>query len=55
MDDEKVAMLIEGLGDDVKTAFIAYLVMDYGSLWLFFGLITWGIRTVWKNRKEFSV
>ena len=50
--DEKLVEVIQGLGDDAKTVVIAYLVLEYGSLMILVGLCTWGIRTIWKNRKE---
>ncbi len=52
MSDEKVMALIEALGDDAKTAFIAYLICDYGAALLIVGLIAWGLRTVWAKYKE---
>lgn len=52
MGNEEVLKLIEALGDDAKTAFIAYLVIDYGSLWIFFALVTWGVRAFWKAHKK---
>lgn len=55
MDSESVLLLIESLGDDAKLAFIIYLALDYASLWVLFGLVTWGVRTLWKNRKDMNL
>ncbi len=55
MNDEQMITLIESLGDDAKTAFITYLVLDYGSLWIIIALIAWGIRTLWKKRGEWNI
>ncbi len=55
MNDQQLLTLIELLGDDAKTAFIAYLVIDYGSLWVIVALCAWGIRTVWEKRSEWSL
>ena len=52
MNDEAILKLIESLGDDAKTAFITYLCIDYGMVALIVGLTTWGIRTVWKEKKD---
>ena len=52
MNDEQMMVLIESLGDDAKGVFIAYLVLDYGSLWVMLALGMWGIRTLWKKRDE---
>ena len=50
MTNEALYKLIETLGDDAKTILIVYLVFHYGSLWVFMGLMTWGIRTLWLKR-----
>lgn len=50
--DEALLKLILGIGDDAKTVVITYLVLEYGSIMIFIGLCTWGIRTLWKNRNE---
>lgn len=52
MTEEKIAMLLEKLGTDGLHAFYAYLVVDYGSLWLLLALCAWGIRAVWSKVKE---
>jgi hypothetical protein len=49
---EEMLKMLEVLGDDAKSAFIIYLVFDYGSLWLLIGLVTWGVRTVWKRETQ---
>lgn len=50
--DEKLIAVIEKLGADGITVFCTYLFLEYASLWLSFGLIAWGIRTVWAHFKE---
>lgn len=53
MTDEIMMKLIENLGDDAKTAFIMYLCFEYGSMLILLGLATWGVRSFWKERKDF--
>lgn len=52
MTEETIYKLIEIIGDDAKTVFITYLVLEFFSVWLIIGLITWGVRTLWKKRNE---
>lgn len=51
MSEEKLMMLLEKLGAEGISAFYVYLALDYVSIWLLIGLITWGVRTVWKQVK----
>lgn len=50
--DEKLIAVIEKLGADGITVVFTYLFLEYATLWLFFFLVTWGIRTVWEHVKE---
>jgi hypothetical protein len=52
MDEEAVLKLIETLGDDAKQAFMMYLFCEYGSFFVLLGLVTWGVRALWKKHKD---
>jgi len=50
--DEKMELLIRGLGDDGLQAFYIYLAADYISGFIMIGLFIFGIRAVWKKVKD---
>lgn len=53
MSDELV-MVLKELGNDGLTAFYVYLVLDYIGLYALIGLAAWGIRTIWKDYKDYK-
>lgn len=55
MDKEHIYTLISSIGDDAKTILITYLLLEYGTTLVVFGLVTWGVRTVWKNRESLNL
>ena len=50
--EEQLISLIKTLGVEGLHALYLYLILDYGSLLIFLGLCTWGIRVVWKYYKD---
>jgi hypothetical protein len=46
---------LNNISDNALTAFIWYLAMDMAPVWVIIGLITWGIRTVWKHMKDENI
>ncbi len=49
--NEKLAIVLTELGADGIQAFYVYLALEYIGLFTILGLITWGVRTVWKQKK----
>lgn len=49
---ENLAKVLVTLGDKGLTAFIIYQILDTVEIFVFLGLFTWGIRTVWKAWKK---
>ena len=49
---EETIKLIAGLGDNALTAFIIYEILDTVQLFVLFGLVTWGLSSVWKVFKK---
>ena len=50
--DDKLIQVIEKLGAAGIDAFYVYMILEYGTLWLFFGLCTIAVRAMWKRLKE---
>ena len=48
MESSELANVLNSLGTDGLRAFIVYQVCDLVECITVFGLLTWGIRTVWK-------
>jgi hypothetical protein len=46
---------LDSMGGNALTAFIWYLIMDYTPVWAIIGLLTWGVRTVWKHEKDKNI
>jgi hypothetical protein len=53
MSQETLTLLAE-LGIAGKDLIMLYLLLDYSSLFIFFALVTWGIRAVWKFVKQMN-
>lgn len=45
----ELAQTLSSLGGDALTAFILVQVLDTIEVLVFFSLLTWGIRTLWKQ------
>jgi len=54
MNDEQLLMLVEGLGEDAKGAFMFYIGVKYLNEIIWLGMMSWGVRTLWKNRDWFK-
>ncbi len=47
--DQELFTLLRQLGDDALVAYIVYLCLDYGTVLLLIGVVTWGARAVWPS------
>lgn len=52
MNTQELIAAINSMGSNGLTAFIIYQVIDFIQLAGIVGLMTWGIRTVWKVIKK---
>lgn len=52
MEDNKLIEVLETLGVEGIDVIYLYLILDYGSLWIFLGLCVWGARSAWKVIKK---
>ena len=52
---EKLVTVLETLGSEGIDAYYMYLFLDYASMWILFGLCSWGARSVWNVvKKDFN-
>ena len=49
--DEKLAIVLENLGDKGLEAFYVYLAVEYISMWALVGLVIYGIKKM-VNKSE---
>lgn len=49
---DTLEVVLRELGMEGIQAFYIYLAVDYGSLFIFLGLCTWGVRSLWQWFKE---
>jgi hypothetical protein len=49
---EKMAEVLQNLGDGAITAFIVWQILDTIEVLVMVGLVAWGIRTVWAKVKN---
>jgi hypothetical protein len=43
---------LDSMSEKALIAFIWFLIMDFAPVWAIIGLLTWGIRTVWRHLKS---